>query len=97
MNTANCAFSFKKISPTINFLDSVIEKGSFHHSHLNQLKLLYGDALTMHGKPWKALIIYTQVDHDDGDGILGEEARFKKAKLSYYEENLNGHKPNLKY
>ena len=39
----------------------------------------------MQGKPWKALIVYTQVDHDDGDGILGEEARFKKAELSYYE------------
>ena len=31
----------------------------------------------MQGKPWKALIVYTQVDHEDGDGILGEEARFK--------------------
>ena len=86
----------KEISPTINFLDSVIEKGGFHHSHLNQLKLLYGDALTMHGKPWKALIIYTQVDHDDGDGVLGEEARFKKAKLSYYEGEFEWAQAQLK-
>lgn len=86
----------KDISPIVHFLDSLIERTSFHHKHLNQLKLLYGDALIMHGKPWKALIIYTQVDHDDGDGILGEEARFKKAKLSYYEGEFEWAQAQLK-
>ena len=48
----------------------------------------------MQGKPWKALIVYTQVDHDDGDGILGEEARFKKQSLAIMKESLNGPKHN---
>ena len=69
----------------VNFLDSLIQSNTFTRKNLNRIKLLYGEALTMQGKPWKALIVYTQVDHDDGDGILGEEARFKKAQLSYYE------------
>ena len=75
----------QNINATVSFLDSLIQSSSFKRKNLNRIKLLYGDALTMQGKPWKALIIYTQVDHDDGDGILGEEARFKKAQLSYYE------------
>ena len=37
---------------------------------------------------------YTQVDHDDRDGILGEEARFKKAQLSYYEGEFEWPKHN---
>lgn len=73
------------IASTVNFLDSLIQSNTFTRQNLNRIKLLYGEALTMQGKPWKALIVYTQVDHDDGDGILGEEARFKKAQLSYYE------------
>ena len=73
------------IASTVNFLDSLIQSNAFTRQNLNRIKLLYGEALTMQGKPWKALIVYTQVDHDDGDGILGEEARFKKAQLSYYE------------
>ena len=73
------------ITYAVNFLDSLIQSNTFTRKNLNRIKLLYGEALTMQGKPWKALIVYTQVDHDDGDGILGEEARFKKAQLSYYE------------
>lgn len=73
------------INSTVEFLDSLIQSNSLKRKNLNRIKLLYGEALTMQGKPWKALIVYTQVDHDDGDGILGEEARFKKAELSYYE------------
>ena len=73
------------ITYAVNFLDSLIQSNTFTRENLNRIKLLYGEALTMQGKPWKALIVYTQVDHDDGDGILGEEARFKKAQLSYYE------------
>ncbi|MEC8627235.1 MAG: hypothetical protein VXY37_02395, partial [Bacteroidota bacterium] len=73
------------ITYAVNFLDSLIQSNTFARKNLNRIKLLYGEALTMQGKPWKALIVYTQVDHDDGDGILGEEARFRKAQLSYYE------------
>ena len=73
------------INYAVNFLDSLIQSNTFKRQNLNRIKLLYGESLTMQGKPWKALIVYTQVDHDDGDGILGEEARFKKAQLSYYE------------
>ena len=73
------------ITYAVNFLDSLIQSNTFKRQNLNRIKLLYGEALTMQAKPWKALIVYTQVDHDDGDGILGEEARFKKAQLSYYE------------
>ena len=73
------------ITYAVNFLDSIIQSNTFARKNLNRIKLIYGEALTMQGKPWKALIVYTQVDHDDGDGILGEEARFKKAQLSYYE------------
>ncbi|HAB88932.1 MAG TPA: hypothetical protein DCF84_00250, partial [Bacteroidetes bacterium] len=61
----------------VNFLDSLIQYNTFTRQNLNRIKLLYGEALTMQGKPWKALIIYTQVDHNDRDGVLGEEARFK--------------------
>ncbi|MEC8836094.1 MAG: hypothetical protein VXX18_07120 [Bacteroidota bacterium] len=73
------------IAYAVNFLDSLIQSNTFARKNLNRIKLLYGEALTMQGKPWKALIVYTQVDHDDGDGILSEEARFRKAQLSYYE------------
>ncbi len=73
------------ITYAVNFLDSLIQSNTFTRESLNRSNLRCGDALGMQGKPWKALIVYTQVDHDDGDGILGEEARFKKAQLSYYE------------
>ncbi len=47
-------------------------------------KLDLGDYYLMQGEVWEATLLYSQVDKDFKEDYLGEKARFKNAKLSYY-------------
>jgi tetratricopeptide (TPR) repeat protein len=43
-----------------------------------------GDYHILLGSVWEASLLYSQVDKDFKEDMLGEEARFRNAKLSYY-------------
>ena len=47
-------------------------------------KLDLGDYFLMQGEVWEATLLYSQVDKEFKEDYLGEKARFKNAKLSYY-------------
>lgn len=48
-------------------------------------KLQMGDYHILTGSYWEAALVYMQVDKDFREDMLGEEARFRNAKLSYYQ------------
>ncbi len=50
----------------------------------NQTKLSLGDFLLMDEDVWESTLLYAQVDKEEKDSPLGEEARFRNAKLAYY-------------
>ncbi|HTO16037.1 MAG TPA: tetratricopeptide repeat protein [Edaphocola sp.] len=47
-------------------------------------KLNMGDCQVLLGNVWQAALLYSQVDKAFKEDRLGEEARFRNAKLSYY-------------
>ncbi len=49
-----------------------------------QCKLDLGDYYIIAGNVWDATLVYMQVDKDFKEEPLGEEARFRNAKLSFY-------------
>ncbi|MCD6012657.1 MAG: hypothetical protein K0Q79_2519 [Flavipsychrobacter sp.] len=51
---------------------------------VGKFKLQLGDYLVLVGKIWEASLTYSQVDKDFKQDALGEEARFRNAKLAYY-------------
>jgi len=65
-------------------LNEVIEMPSVRPSVKSKAKLLLGDYYLMQNEIWEAVLIYGQVDKAMKDDIMGEEARYKNAKLSYY-------------
>src|SRR5690606_25809785 len=46
--------------------------------------LQLGDYFVLQGKVWDASLTYSQVDKAFKEDMLGEEARFRNAKLAYY-------------
>lgn len=48
------------------------------------LKLDLGDYQLIKGEVWEAMLLYGQVDKAFHDAPIGEEARFRNAKLSFY-------------
>jgi TolA-binding protein len=49
-----------------------------------QCKLELGDIYLLKGEEWDAMLLYGQVDKDFKEDPLGQEAKFRNAKLSYY-------------
>ena len=59
-------------------------------AHLKyQTKLSLGDFYLISGDVWESTLLYSQVDKDEKDSPLGEEARFKNAKLAYYKGDFD--------
>ncbi len=51
-------------------------------------KLDLGDFYLMEGERWEATLLYSQVDKAFPEGTLGHEARFRNARLSYYNSDF---------
>ncbi len=47
-------------------------------------KINLGDCYLMNGDIWESTLLYSQVDKDFKEEQLGQEARFKNARLSYF-------------
>jgi len=79
----------------IAILNEALEIGSNDQRLVGYLKLDLGDAYVIKGEVWEAMLLYGQVDKTFGDEPIGEEARFKNAKLNYYIGDFDWSKTQL--
>ncbi len=49
-----------------------------------RVKINLGDCYLMNGDIWESTLLYSQVDKDFKEEPIGQEARFKNARLSYF-------------
>lgn len=77
-------FYFHDIPAAIATCEKLIVMPGVPQRLRNQAKLSLGDFYLIDGDVWESTLLYSQVDKDEKDSPLGEEARFKNAKLSYY-------------
>lgn len=68
----------------IELLQKSIEQPAATRQFTGNAKLQLGDYLVLQGKVWDASLTYSQVDKAFKEDMLGEEARFRNAKLAYY-------------
>ena len=62
---------------------SLIEPG-IRQNMVGAFKLQMGDYYVLTGQLWDASLTYSQVDKEFKQDVLGEDARFRNAKLAYY-------------
>lgn len=60
-----------------------------------ELKILLGDIYIVTGNIWDASILYMQVEKDFSEDIIGHEAKFKNAKVFYYDGEFEYAKAQL--
>ena len=65
-------------------LKGAVARPDFRRDQVGTLKLQMGDCYLMMGRIWEASLIYSQVDKDFKQDAMGEDARFRNAKLAYY-------------
>ncbi|OWY23583.1 tetratricopeptide repeat protein [Sphingobacteriales bacterium UPWRP_1] len=68
----------------ITLLEDALRMSSVSAYNRALTKLDLGDYYLMKGEIWDATLLYSQVDKDFTDDMLGEEARYKNARLSYF-------------
>lgn len=65
-------------------LQKYIETGSLSKLQKGSAKLKLADAYLIAGEEWDAHLLYKQIETDFKDDPLGQEARFKFARLCYF-------------
>lgn len=66
-------------------LDQILVLGNVRQSFKAECKLLLGDIKLLNGDEWEAALLYGQVDKDFKEDPLGQEAKFRNARLSFYQ------------
>lgn len=73
-----------RLDTAVAWLEGALQWGSLPPATLAELKLDLGDCYLMQGEVWEATLLYSQVDKTMKDAPLGEMARFRNARLSYF-------------
>jgi TolA-binding protein len=72
------------IEKAISLLDNVVKAPNIPAAFKGRCKLEMGDYELIRDNIWESTLLYSQVDKEFKQDMLGEEARFRNAKLSYY-------------
>jgi tetratricopeptide (TPR) repeat protein len=89
------ALYMNRSKDAIEILEKIIEKRFGISSFLAQCKLDLGDYYLYDGDVWEAAMMYGQVDKAYKDDPLGQMAKYKNAKLSYYAAEFEWAKAQL--
>lgn len=78
------AFYLNKPKEAIRLLEEAIELSNLPVSAKAECKLELADILLMTGDIWEASLRYSQVEKAYKYDVMGQEAKFRNAKISYY-------------
>lgn len=78
------AFFLGKDEAAIGMLSKIVEKRDIDPKLKSQVKLELADIFLFTGDVWEATLLYQQVYMDFKNEEIGENAKFRNAKLSYY-------------
>ena len=77
-------------------LDDVLEIPRLKPAVRDEVKLELGDLLLFAGSVWDASLLYMQVEKANKNDVLGAQAKFKNAKLSYFNHDFEWANSQLK-
>lgn len=78
------AYYLDNLDGAIELLNEMITIPGVNNTVVARGKISLADMYVIQGDVWEATLLYSQVDKSFREAYLGEKARFKNAKLSYY-------------
>lgn len=78
------AFRLQKSDTAIQLLNESLALPNLQASTQAQIKMSLADILLSDGDIWEASLLYSQVEKDHKHDVVGHEAKFRNAKVSYY-------------
>ncbi|HEY0666636.1 MAG TPA: tetratricopeptide repeat protein [Sphingobacteriaceae bacterium] len=89
------AFYLNKPKDAEGLLEELLQIGGLTPDIVGQAKLELGDIYILTGEIWEANLIYGQVEKQFANEPLGQEAKYRNAKLSYYRGDFTWAKAQL--
>jgi tetratricopeptide (TPR) repeat protein len=89
------AFKLHKLPEAQKLLEEAIAIPNIKLNLLNSCKLDLGDVYLMNKQPWEATLLYSQVETAYPNTSIGQDAKFRNAKLAYYTGDFNWAKGQL--
>ncbi|HXI00921.1 MAG TPA: tetratricopeptide repeat protein [Sphingobacteriaceae bacterium] len=89
------AFYLNKPTEAEKLLEELLQFGGLAPDVIGQSKLELGDIYILTGEVWEANLIYGQVEKQFANEPLGQEAKYRNAKLSYFQGDLTWAKAQL--
>lgn len=84
------------VDNAIALLIPITENTRLQKELYDKAKLYLGDYYIIADQPWESLLLYTQVEKNEKGNPLGEEAKFRNAKLAYYKGDFGWAQTQLK-
>jgi tetratricopeptide (TPR) repeat protein len=84
------------VKGAIKVLKNGLADPDIQKNMMGLFKLQLGDYLILNGQLWEASLYYSQVDKEFKQDQLAEEARFRNAKLTYYQGDFDWAQQQLK-
>lgn len=84
-NLANLkAYYLNKSDEAIGLLNNFVAQGGIDAVTKAEYKIMLADIFLIKGEIWEASLLYSQVEKDFKYEAIGQEAKFRNAKLSFY-------------
>lgn len=78
------AFYLNKGDEAITLLQAFVDQSGMDALAKAEYKILLGDIYILKGEIWESSLLYSQVEKDFKYEAIGQEAKFRNAKLSFY-------------
>ena len=82
------AYYADSVQPAADLLYDVLDLPKLPAKERDETKLALADLLLFAGEVWDASLLYMQVEKANKNDVLGSLAKFKNAKLSYYNNDF---------
>ncbi|HEY1023733.1 MAG TPA: tetratricopeptide repeat protein [Sphingobacteriaceae bacterium] len=89
------AFHLNKLKEAEGLLEELLTISGLAPQVIAQIKLELGDIYILTGEVWEANLIYGQVEKQFANEPVGQEAKFRNGKLSYYRGDFTWAKAQL--
>ena len=83
------AFHLDDADAAQQLLDRAVEMPGLVRDDRSEIKLALGDVLVFQDDIWSASLLFSQVDLDHKEGVLGQQAKFRNARVSYFTGDFN--------
>lgn len=89
------AYYGNDVEEASDVLYDIIELPQLPANIRDEVKLELGDLLLFAGSIWDASLLYSQVEKANKNDVIGAQAKFRNAKLSYYNNDFEWAKTQL--